>query len=169
MAKIELEGFDTYIRQVEALKADSEKVCKATVFPGAQILADAMRQAVDALPTISDNHAMGNWQAGKTSDALSFSQKTGLQESLGISAIKKDRSGMVQTSVGFTGYNSVKTHAHPNGQPNALVARSLEKGTSALKRNRFVENTVRTVKPQILEAMQQEADAQIERIMKSKE
>lgn len=169
MAKIELQGFDTYIRQIEALKADAEKVCKATVYPGAQILADAMRQAVDALPTISDQRAMGNWQAGRPSEALSVSQKAGLQESLGVSPIRKDRNGMVQTSVGFTGYNSVKTHAHPNGQPNALIARSLEKGTSTLKRNRFVENTIRAVKPQILEAMQQEADAQIERIMKEKE
>ena len=109
MANIELKGFDEYIRQLEALQRDSTNLCKAVVYPGAAILAEKIRAETEALPTISDAEALGNFRSGQENKALSVSQKAGLVESLGISGIKKDRNGMVQASVGFTGYNSVKT------------------------------------------------------------
>jgi len=163
MAKIELQGFDKYIRQLEALQRDSTKLCKAVVYPGAAILAEKIRAETEALPTISDAEAIGNFRAGEENKALSVSQKIGLVESLGISGIKKDRNGMVQTSVGFTGYNSIKSKRWPNGQPNAMVARSLEKGTSFLKRDRFVERAVKAAREEAIAAMAAEADAYIER------
>lgn len=166
MAKIELQGFDKYIRQLEALQRDATKLCKAAVYPGAAVLAEEIRAETEALPTISDAEALGNFRSGTINKALSVSQKAGLVESLGISGIKKDRSGMVQTSVGFTGYNGVKTRHFPNGQPNAEVARSLEKGTSYLRRDRFVERAVKAAKAEAIEAMAAEADAYIEKKMK---
>lgn len=165
MANIELQGFDEYIRQLEALQRDSTKLCKAVVYPGAAILAEKIRAETEALPTISDAEALGNFRSGTVNKALSVSQKAGLVESLGISGIKKDRNGMVQTSVGFTGYNGVKTQHFPNGQPNAEVARSLEKGTSYLKRNRFVERAVKAAREEAIAAMAAEADAYIEKKM----
>lgn len=165
MAKIALQGFDKYIRQLEALQRDATRMCKAVVYPGAAILAEKIRAETEALPTISDAEAIGNFRSGDENKALSVSQKIGLVESLGISGIKKDRSGMVQTSVGFTGYNSIKSDRWPNGQPNAMVARSLEKGTSFLKRDRFVERAVKAAREEAIAAMAAEADAYIERKM----
>ena len=165
MAKIALQGFDKYIRQLEALQRDATRMCKAVVYPGAAILAEKIRAETEALPTISDAEALGNFRSGEENEALSVSQKIGLVESLGISGIKKDRSGMVQTSVGFTGYNSIKSKRWPNGQPNAMVARSLEKGTSFLKRDRFVEHAVKAAREEAIAAMAAEADAYIERKM----
>jgi len=165
MAKIELQGFDEYLRKVQKLADKSEPLCKKTVYSGAGILADKMRDAVDSLPTISDGEALSSFKSGKVMSRISYKQKKGLQESLGISTIRKERSGMVQTAVGFTGYNEVKTKHFPNGQPNAEVARSLEKGTSYLKRNRFVENTIKANKSEIIDAMSEAADDYIERIM----
>ena len=165
MANIELEGFDSYIKQLEALKTNSDKLCKATVYPGARILGDALRKAVDELPTISDAKARANWRTGVPNEALSESQKAGLQESLGITNIRKDRRGMVQASVGFSGYNGVVTRHFPEGQPNAEVARSLEKGTSGIRRDAFVERTLNKIRDDCIAAMQAEADAQIEKIM----
>lgn len=165
MAKIELKGVDVYIRQIQALQQSSENMCKAIVYPGAAVLAEKIRAETEALPTISDAEALGNFRSGQVNDALSESQKAGLVESLGISGIKKDRRGMVQTSVGFTGYNSIKSNRWPNGQPNAMVARSLEKGTSFLKRDRFVERAVKAAREEAIAAMAAEADAYIERKM----
>lgn len=165
MAKIELIGFDRYTAKIAALQRDSTKMCKAVVYPGAAVLAEKIRAETEALPTISDAEALGNFRSGTVNDALSVSQKIGLVESLGISGIKKDRGGMVQTSVGFTGYNGVKTRHFPNGQPNAEVARSLEKGTSYLKRNRFVERAVKAAREEAIAAMAAEADAYIEKKM----
>lgn len=165
MASIELIGFDQFTGKISALKRDATKMCKAVVYPGAAILAEKIRAETEALPTITDAQARANFRSGTVNEALSESQKAGLVESLGISGIKKDRHGMVQTSVGFAGYNSIETDTWPNGQPNAMVARSLEKGLSFLKRNRFVERAVKAAREGAIEAMQEEADRQIEKIM----
>ena len=165
MGKITLTGFDEYVRKVEDLKADVTKICKATVYPGAGILAEAVRKEVDALPTIRDSEALGNWRAGTVQPHLSESQKAGLQASLGISPIKKEASGSVQASVGFPGYNSVITKHFPNGQPNPEVARSLEKGTSYLQRDPFMSRAVRAARKAAVAAMAEECDNQIARVM----
>lgn len=165
MAKIELDGFETYISQLTALKADSLKTCKAIVYPGAAILADAMRSEVAGLATITDTKAKNNYQHNNVNAHLSVSQKAGLVESLGITPIGRDRKGMIQCSVGFSGYNGVRTQKHPEGQPNAEVARSLEKGTSYLKRDAFATRAVKAARSAAEAAMQSEADTQIQRIM----
>ena len=169
MANIELEGFDSYLKQLNALRDDVVPMCKAIVFPGAAILADAMRSEVDSLPTITDARAKNNYQHGVVNAALSVTQKAGLSDSLGITPIKKDRQGMVQCSVGFSGYNNVVTRKFPNGQPNAEVARSLEKGTSYLKRNAFATRAVKKARANAESAMRAEADTQIQRIMDANE
>ena len=166
MAKIELGDFDTYLRQLDGIKDNIVPMCKAIVYPGAKVLADAMRAEVEALPTISDVDAINNWRAGLQNPALSDSQKAGLVESLGITPITKDSGGMVQASVGFTGYNSVTTRHFPGGQPNQEVARSLEHGTSGLKRDAFATRAVRKARAAAEAAMAAEADAQIEKRMK---
>lgn len=165
MAKITIEGFDEYLAQLRALEADAEKICKAVVYPGAAILADALRAETDALKTISDTKARNNFQHGLPNDHLSDSQKAGLQAGFGITPIRRGNGGMIQCSVGFSGYNSVVTQHFPNGQPNPEVARSLEKGTSYLKRDKFVSRAVKAAKAGAEAAMKTECDAQIQRIM----
>lgn len=165
MAKVELKGFDEYIRQLEAIEAKTTSFCKAVVYPGAKELADAMSAEVAALPTITDAKAMRNYRDGYVQQHLSESQKAGLQDSLGITPIGKNADGVVSAAVGFTGYNGVKTKKFPNGQPNAEVARSLEKGTSYLQRDAFATRAVRKCRARAKRAMQSEADAQMERIL----
>ena len=166
MAKVELEGFDAYEKQIKALQRDATKVCKAVVYPGAGVLAEAVRAEVEALPTISDAQLRANWRAGVAQQpSLSEGQKAGLAASLGIASIRREPDGMIRTSVGFEGYNGVKTKFNPNGQPNPEIARSLEKGTSYLKRDAFMARAVRKAKASAIAAMSAEADAQIARIM----
>lgn len=165
MAKLELVGFDEYIRKIEALEGSTVAVCKASVYPGAAILADQLRASVGALPTISDAQALGNYRKGDPNPCLSKSQKAGLAASLGITSISRQKGGKIQASVGFSGYNSVRTKHFPKGQPNAEVARSLEKGASNLIQDNFVYRTVKAAKPAILEAMEKECNAQIEKLM----
>ena len=167
MAKIELYGFDKYIRQLEAIEKKTTSFCKAVVYPGAAELADQMRKEVAALPTITDAQAKANYRAGIQNAALSESQKAGLVESLGITPITKNSDGIVEASVGFSGYNSVVTEFFPQGQPNAEVARSLEKGTSGLKRDAFATRAVRLCRRRAEQAMAAEADARIQKILET--
>lgn len=169
MAKIEIEGFESYLKQLNALRADSLPICKAIVYPGAAVLAQHLRAETEALPTITDARALNNYQHGLPNAALSDTQKAGLVDNFGITPIRRDRAGMIQCSVGFSGYNGVKTRKFPKGQPNPEVARSLEKGTSYLRRNAFASRAVKAAKEAAIEAMRAEMDAQIQRIMTENE
>ena len=165
MAAIELEGFEEYIKQLSALNKSSYKLCKYTVYPGAKVLADALRAEVNGLPAMSDNAAKAHWRAGAVMPMISESQKIGLQDSLGISPITRSRGGRVQCSVGFEGYNRVVTHHFPNGQPNNEVARSLEKGTSYLQRDAFATRAVKAATNPAIEAMAEAADEYVQKVM----
>lgn len=164
MAKIELKGFDEYEKLIKDLKGDVTKICKMGVFPGAGIAADALRAEVEALPTISDAQALANWRSGTVQPCLSESQKAGLVASIGIDGIKRESDGMIQANIGFTGYNSVRTRHFPNGQPNAEVARSLNKGTSYLQRNAFSSRAAKTARKAAKAAMKAEVEAEIAKI-----
>ena len=165
MAKIELQGFEGYLRQLSALRDHSLGMCKATVYAGAEILADELKKGTEALPTISDAQAKSNFRAGRQNPALSDRQKAGLLAGFGVTKIRQDRGGFVQCSVGFSGYNTIRTRKFPGGQPNPEVARSLEKGTSYLRRDAFAARAVRNAKDKAEAAMAAEADTQIKRIM----
>lgn len=168
MAKIELKGFEEWLRQLEAVRGNTKKLFKMTTYAGAKVLADELKAQTEALPTISDAEWIRLYRQrgdGVMVPALSETQKRDLLDNFGISTIwvGSDKAG---TSVGFTGYNSIKSDRWPDGQPNAMVARSLEKGTSFLKRNRFVSRAVKACTKKAVEAMGEEADRVIERIIK---
>ena len=52
---------------------------------------------------------------------------------MGISPIKHD-GDYINAKVGFDGYGSIPTKKYPKGVPNQLVARSVNSGTSFLKK-----------------------------------
>ena len=167
MANITLTGFEEYEKLLKALQQDAVKICKASVYPGAGVVAEKVRAEVTALPTISDKAAMANWRNGLKQPSLSDGQKAGLVASVGISRIRREPDGSVQASVGFEGYNGVITRHFPAGQPNPEVARSLEKGTSYLQRDPFMSRAVKAAREEAIAAMSAEADAQIARIVEN--
>lgn len=165
MAKISLSGLDEYAKKLEQTGRTVVAIMKASVYVGADELANAIRASVEALPTESYADVMKDWRERKPSDGITDKQKQGLLDSLYVSTIK-DEDGYVYTKIGFVGYNDVKTNAHPNGQPNPLIARSLESGSSARKKHPFVRPTVNRVKQTALNRMQQQFETMIDNIDK---
>ena len=68
--------------------------------------------------------------------------------------------------IGFDGYNDIQSKRWPNGQPNQMVARAIESGTTWMHKNRFVARAVAKTKKQAVEAMRKRAEAEIKQIMK---
>ena len=66
--------------------------------------------------------------------------------------------------MGFDGYNDIKTKRWPNGQPNALIARACESGSSAMLKQPFVRPAIQRKKDAALEAMKQAADRELEKL-----
>ena len=153
---------DAYLSELRKLGENTTPVCKAAVYAGAKVVADEMKRATQALDRVTDAEAMAAYRKrGPT--RISASQKIGLVKSLGIAPIT-DKYGVVSTKIGFDGYNDVKTERWPNGQPNALIARACESGSSAMLKQPFVRPAIQRKKDAALEAMKQAADRELEKL-----
>ena len=68
--------------------------------------------------------------------------------------------------LGFEGYNSLKTKSFPNGQPNLLIARRLERGSSVSKAHPIIKPAVKATKGICEQNMKQSIDESIKKLMK---
>lgn len=160
MAKITFTGLEHYMAQLEALEQSGEAIAKQALYEGAKIAADEMRKSIDDIPIQEE------WGTkAEPAKGIRAAQKQGLQEGFGISPMRDD-GGFVNTHIGFHGYNSIKTKAYPNGQPNAMIARSVESGTSFLQKSPFVSKAVRKTKNKAESKMKEVFESEIEKIMK---
>nr|DAI81919.1 MAG TPA: hypothetical protein [Caudoviricetes sp.] len=158
MATFQFGGIDNYIKQLNKLQQSTKDgVVGKTVYAGAAVVANRLRAATEDLPEGRENEAIFG--------AVTPAQKRGLLDGFGISRMRDD-DGFVNVKLGFDGYNSVKTKKYPNGQPNALVARAVNSGTSFRKKTRFVDKAVNASKKTAEAAMDAACSREIEKIMK---
>ena len=153
MAKvIKSDKLDEWIASMKKLGAEADSLVGKMIYEMAAEVVENVRKNVENLQDISDEEAIINYKAGR-STTVSESQKKGLVESLGISPSQDDQ-GIRTISVGFDGYNGVKTKAWPQGQPNAMIARSLEKGTSFMPKQPFLAKALRDSRKRINERVE---------------
>ena len=161
MATFQFGGIDNYIKQLNKLQQSTKDgVVGKTVYAGAEVVADSVRRAIETLP-VGD----GRVHNGKLVRTVTRSQKAGLMDGFGISRLKDD-DGFVNVKLGFDGYNSTKTEKYPNGQPNVLIARSVNSGTTFRKKTKFVDKAVDSAKKAAEAAMDAACSREIEKIMK---
>ena len=163
MAKIEMQGMEAYLSELRRVGEATTPVCKAAVYAGAKVAADAIKQEIRGLDSVTDAEAMAAWHE-KRPVKISVSQKIGLVNSLGITPID-DKYGVVSAKVGFDGYNDVKTKRWPQGQPNQLIARACESGSSAMLKQPFVRPSVKSVQGAALTEMEIAADKKMKEIL----
>lgn len=120
------------------LSEASDSTCKKAVSEGAMILADEVRKRLNAVLAKDEKNRQKRHR-----------KLTGqLQDSLGVTDVKKDRNGTWNSKVGFDGYDN-------DGRPLPLIARALESGTSRGQPKRpFLRPAVNAVKTRVQETMQ---------------
>lgn len=161
MATFQFGGIDNYIKQLNKLQQSTKDgVVGKTVYAGAEVVADSVRRAIQALP-VGD----GRPQGGGLVDTVTLPQKAGLLDGFGISRMKDD-DGFVNVKLGFDGYNSTRTKKYPRGQPNVLIARSVNSGTTFRKKTKFVDKAVNSAKKAAETAMDAACSREIEKNMK---
>lgn len=161
MARFEFSGIDNYISQLNKLQQSTKDgVVGKTVYAGAEVVADSVRRAIQALP-VGDGRA----RDGGLIDTVTLPQKAGLLDGFGISRMKDD-DGFVNVKLGFAGYNATRTRRYPRGQPNALIARSVNSGTTFRKKTKFVDKAVNSARKAAEAAMDAACSREIEKIMK---
>lgn len=151
-------GVDDYIASLDKLKYRVPEIAGKAIYQGADIVADQIRANIEALPT-EERNSRNRGRRNPTPE-----EKAGLLEGLGI-ARKRTENGNINVKIGMDGYNSDVTEKYPKGKPNAMVARSIESGTTFIQRHPFISSAVRLSKAAAEAAMEAEVDKQIAEIM----
>lgn len=158
MAKWKFERLDKYLMQLEKLSNTSEATVGHAIYEGAGIVAKACAKEIQALP-VSNQYKKDN-----VSTVTSF-EKAGLIEGFGISHLQVDGEYR-NVKLGFAGYNSVHTKKYTTGQPNAMIARSINSGSSWRKKNPFMDRATRASKSACEEKMKEVIEDEIKKVMK---
>ena len=159
MATFKFEGVNELINQYKKLEGDTDKIIGRAVYEGAHVVVKACENAVASLDTDDGFGTNDKPLAGP-----STIQKIGLMNSLGVAKMRNEN-GFVNVKIGFDGYNRVKTHTWPNGQPNILVARSVESGTSWMRKQPFMRKATQVSKAPCERAMSETVDKEIQKIV----
>jgi hypothetical protein len=165
MAKMTVgNGITDYLAQLGNLEFSTSAVIGKSVYQGAKIVADGIREEIKSLPVVPDDSEERRSQRG-TKRNPTQTEIDGLLDGLGVAKMRND-SGFHNVKIGMDGYNANVTEKYPKGKPNAMIARSIESGTTFMRKNAFITRAVRKTRKQAENAMQEEVDKQINKIMK---
>lgn len=153
------EDFLFKLSQIELLTR--EEIIGGALYAGAAILTDSVRAELKKIPT---DESWGTVE--HPTNGPKAIQKEGIAQSLGIAKMQDDGNGFYNVKIGFDGYNRVTTKRWPQGQPNQMVARSVESGTTWMKKNPFVKRAAQRSRNQAKVAMKQHITQSIKKIMK---
>lgn len=164
MAKIKWgKELEDYASRIEKIGSRSGEICGKAVEEMAGIVADKIRNNLDGLHAEPDTEGLAAWRE-KRKAPLTYSEKKGLQASLGISPEENDN-GYINRKIGFDGYNTVKTKKYPKGQPNVMIARAIESGSSVRDKTPFVRPAVNAAKAEALKACEKVVDEEMKKII----
>lgn len=159
MAKMTIgKGMDEYLAKLGNLEFAAPGLVGQAIYAGAKVVADQVRAEIEALPTAESKRVA-------TPRDPTQVEKDGLLDGLGV-AKKKNDSGYINVKIGMDGYNTDKTKKYPQGKPNAMIARSIESGSTVMKRNAFISRAVNKTKKEAEAAMQKVFEEGIEKIVK---
>lgn len=151
-------GMDEYLSQLGNLLETAPKAVGEAVYEGAKVIADEVTKNIRAMPV--DDRAYSERVTG-----IRSIQKEGLLHGFGI-AKAETKNGYRHVKLGFDGYNRLKSFEYPNGQPNAMIARTFEGGNSFTTKRPFVGPAVRSKREQAEAKMSQVIDQNVIKAMK---
>ena len=160
MAKFQFEGIDNYIAQLQKIYGDTEEIIGRSIYEGAGVV---MRSVVSAIDGLTVDNSYGT-EENKTIGPNSY-QKEGLKRSVGITKMRRDGT-FWNVKIGFDGYNGLRTKTWPQGQPNAMIARSVESGTSWMQKQPFMRKAENSSRVKCEQAMANQIDIEISKRVK---
>ena len=154
------DGIDNYIDKLQTMAAQTEGIIKKSAWEGARIVMDAVKAEANSIPVIVKGQKSG------TLTGLSSAQKEDVIASLGISRFRED-GNFINVKIGSDGYNRIRTKTWPQGQPNAMIIRSLETGTSFLRAYPFVSRATSKARSKCIEAMRKQCDEEVKKYVQT--
>lgn len=154
-AKVTTSSIDEYLQTIKRLGGSAEDVAKKAVYEGTKIMADKVRANIEALPI--DEH----WGTPKyPRHGVTRVQKEGLLYGFGVAQMRNDN-GFINSLVGFdkSGYNG-------DEQPNLMIARATQSGTSFSDKIPFFDEAVRATRTAARKKMVEVAEEELNKITK---
>lgn len=162
MAVIRFSKLREYELMLGKLGNASKDICGEAIYEGAKIVADEVKSNLDSLNVTIDVLAMQKAKKGEPT-YITQRAKDGLIKSFGVTPMQKDRNGIYNVKLGFDGYNDVKTKKWPKGQPNQLIARACESGSSAMIKQPFFRQAVQKTRRKAEAKMAEVLDEKIKK------
>lgn len=127
-------GLDDFSLKISKLGNASAGLIRQSMFDGAAELKAAYAAEINALPA-AEHHPL---KEGQLMEGITETNRQDLLSGLYVRKFAKE-GGQHYTVIGFNGYGSPETATkrYPNGLPNALLARSINSGSSVRRKNRF--------------------------------
>ena len=161
MATFHFTGIDEYASKISSLVEKSEGMIKRAVYDGAAEVMKAMKAEIAGLPVIENRYR----KTDIPMRGVTETQKRGLLDGIGFAKMRND-GGLINTKIGFDGYNGVRSKKYPNGQPNALIARAVNSGSSVRVKIPFINRAVKAAKAGAEAAMAARFDADTQNMIK---
>ena len=162
MATIRFSKLRDYELMLGKIGYASKDICGAAIYEGAKSIADEVKSNLNALNTTTDELAMLKAKKGEPT-YITQRAKEGLIKSFGVTPMSQDEDGIYNVKLGFDGYNDVKTKKWPKGQPNQLIARACESGSSAMIKQPFFRGAVQKTKKKAESRMAEVLDEKIKK------
>lgn len=158
MAKVKSnfsEGLNEYLQTLNRLSGNAEGVAKQALYEGARMVADAVKQNMNALPTDDRWGTQKNKKAG-----LRPEEKQAVINGFGISGMKEN-AGVIDVKIGFenAGYTE-------DGVPVQLLARAANSGTSFMRKSSFFDRAVRSSRAAAKAAMIAKGEEELRKLVK---
>lgn len=162
MATIRFSKLRDYELMLGKIGDASKDICGAAIYEGAKIIADEVKNNLNSLNVTTDELAMLKAKKGEPT-YITQRAKEGLIKSFGVTPMSQDDDGIYNVKLGFDGYNDVKTKKWPKGQPNQLIARACESGSSAMIKQPFFREAVQKTKKKAESRMAEVLDEKIKK------
>lgn len=135
MPSFKVDGMDEFVNLCLKTDRTLTRVIGKSIYPAGKHMGNAIKKSLKNIKEDSGSHRHG-LRKGPTS-----AQKKALIESYGIAKMHAGSNGY-NVKIGFDGYNGIVTKKYPKGQPNAMIARSVNSGTSFMEAQPFMDATV---------------------------
>ena len=163
MAKMTIKGVDEYALKLSRMGDSVDQIGGKAIYAAAGIVADAIKVNLYALPTVTDQDNIKAYK-NKSKSGLTQRQKAGLLQSFGISPAAND-DGWINVKLGFDGYNAVRTKKYKKGQPNQLIARVVESGSSYMDKTPFIRPAVNATRKVAQQKMNEIIEEEYKKLM----
>lgn len=160
--KMTVKGAKRVTLALDKLGAQAGRIARGAVYDGARVAADELRRQVLRLPQEHQRFL----REGEKLRSLSPTNRESLSAGMGIARFR-GTGYSVETAIGFTGYGpmSTATKTYPRGTPNALIARSVEKGSVVRERSAFASAAAAQAAPHASAAMRRRIAKEVRRLV----